>query len=108
MLRELKIVAFYFWIGKFMNFKQVQELVTGMRHFIKNQHIDVSEKSIVIQFSTSKKIPSLVAGIVDRLNIDKLFSEKQAFPTTVEGKIYQTDGVSFVLIRTIMPIQIFL
>ena len=68
--------------GKFMNFKQGQELASGIKHFLKHQRPDVPEKCFEVHFSTSRIYPSLVVGVVDGLNIDKLFSQKQAVPTT--------------------------
>ena len=62
--------------SKFKNFKRGQELATWIRHFIRNQCIDVPEKCLEIQFSTSRIFLSLVVGIVDGLNMNKLFCEK--------------------------------
>ena len=64
--------------AKVMNFKRGKELTSEIRHFVKNQRVDVPEKCIKIQFSTSRIYPSLLVGIVDQLNMDKLSSEKQA------------------------------
>ena len=68
--------------GKFMNFKQGQELASGIKHFLKHQRPDVPEKCFEVHFSTSRIYPSLVVGVVDGLNMDELFSRKQAVPTT--------------------------
>ena len=62
--------------GKFMNFKQGQELASGIKYLLKYQRPNVWENFLEIQFSTSRIYPSLVAGIVDGLNMDKLSSKK--------------------------------
>ena len=62
-----------------MIFKRGQELASDIVHFIKNQRDDVPAKCIEILLSTTRIYPSLI-GIVDGLNMDKLFSNEQAIP----------------------------
>ena len=49
-------------------------------HFIKHQRNNVPLKCIEIHFTTTRIYPSPV-GIVDGLNMDKLFSSEKAIPT---------------------------
>ena len=65
--------------GKYIYFKQGQELASAIQYFVKNSRSDVPSKCLEIQFSTSRIDPSPI-GIVDGLNMDKLFSSEQAIP----------------------------
>ena len=66
-----------------MFFKRGQELALGMIHFIKNQRDDVPAKCMEVLLSTSRIYPSPI-GIVDGLNMNKLFISEQAIsPSTM-------------------------
>ena len=65
--------------GQHVSFKQGQKLVTAIVQFIKHQRVEVPAKCIEIFLATTRIYPSLI-GIVDGLNMDKLFTSKQAIP----------------------------
>ena len=62
-----------------MFFKQGQKLALRMIRFFKNQQDDVPAKCMEVLLSTSQIHLSLI-GIVDGLNMDKLFISEQAIP----------------------------
>ena len=68
--------------GKYVYFKQRQELATAIQYFLKNPRPEVPSKCMEIQFTTSRIYPSLVASVVDGLDMDDLFSAKQPVPTS--------------------------
>ena len=72
--------------NKVVYFKRGQELATGMVHFINNQQEDVPAKCMEVLLSISRIYPSPI-GIVDGLNMDKLFSSEQAIPPLTKATV---------------------
>ena len=70
--------------GRSMRFKRSQELASGILHFIRNQRDDVLAKCMEVLLSTSRIYPSPI-GIVDGLNMDKLFISEQAIPPPTQA-----------------------
>ena len=77
-LFKLIQISYQLSTDKLVHFKRGQELAAVIQHFLKHQPQEVLPKCIEILFSTSRIYLSLV-GVVDGLNMDKLFSEEQAF-----------------------------
>ena len=69
-----------------MQFKRGQDLATGMLHFISHQREDVPTKCMEVLLSISRIYPSPI-GIVDGLDMDKLFSSKQAIPAPTQASV---------------------
>ena len=63
--------------GKHSYFKRGQDLALAIIYSLQNKRQDVPEKCLEVQFSLSRIYPSLI-GIVDGLNMNKLFSSEQA------------------------------
>ena len=87
--------------GKYAYFKRGQELASAIQYYLKNQHSDVPSKCLEIQFTTSR-IYSSPVGIVDGLNMDKLFSTEQAIPVSSTSAATAAAGTHLATIATIM------
>ena len=72
--------------GKVMRFTRGQDLASGMVHFINHQREDVPHKCIEILLSISRIYPSPI-GMVDGLDMDKLFSSQQAIPLPTAASV---------------------
>ena len=66
--------------NKYMRFKRGQDFAAGMVHFINQQRDDVPIKKCMEVFLLISRIYSSLIGIVDGLDMDKLFSSVQAIP----------------------------
>ena len=86
---------------KYMYFKQGQEIATVIQYFLKYQRDHVPSKCLEIQFTTSRIYPSPV-GIMDGLNISKLFSSEQAIPASSALTATATAGTHLATIATTM------
>ena len=87
--------------SKYTYFKRGQELVSEFQYFLKNQRPDVPSKCLEIQFTTSRIYPSPV-GIVDGLNMNKLFSSEQDIPVPSASIATATAGTHLTTITTMM------
>ena len=87
--------------GKYVYFKQGQELATAMILFIKNQREDVPERCMEILLSTTRIYLSPI-GIMDGLNMDKLFSSEQAIPAPTTTTTTATAGTHLATIANTM------
>ena len=82
-------------------FKRVEELVEATVHFLKHQRPEVPSKCLEIQSTTSRIYPSPI-GIVDGLNMDKLFSSEQVIPAPTSSTAAATAGTHLATIATTM------
>ena len=89
--------------GRAISFQRGQDLATGILHFLTNQRDDVPVKCMEVLLSISKIYPSPI-GIVDGLNMDKLFSNQQAIPppTQATTNAAATAGTHLATIATTM------
>ena len=88
-LFEEMLLSYKMKNGQVISFQRGQELATGMVHFIKNQRDDVPAKCMEVLLSISTIYPS-PTGIVDGLNMDKLFSSEQAIPPPTQATANST------------------
>ena len=78
-LFENMLLSYKMKNNKVMQFKRGQDLASGMVHFIANQQEDVPAKCMEVLLLISTIYPS-PTGIVDGLNMDKLFNSEQTIP----------------------------
>ena len=87
--------------NRVMIFIRGQELASDIQHFLKHQRDDVPTKCTEILLLTTRIYPSPI-GIVDGLNMDKLFSSKQAIPAPTTPTAAATARTHLATIATTM------